>query len=55
VLATTKGMTGVDFSGKRYDMGNKLGVMQAAVEVSLDHPEIGVEFREYLKKLAATL
>lgn len=55
VLATTTGMTGVDFTGKRYDMGNKLGVMQAAVEVSLTHPEIGVEFREYLKKLSATL
>lgn len=55
VLATTTGMTGVDFTGKRYDMGNKLGVMQAAVEVSLNHPEIGVEFREYLKKLSATL
>lgn len=55
VLATTTGMTGVDFTGKRYDMGNKLGVMQAAVEVSLTHPEIGEEFREYLKKIAATL
>ncbi|MEG0753049.1 MAG: UTP--glucose-1-phosphate uridylyltransferase GalU [Angelakisella sp.] len=55
VLATTTGMTGVDFTGTRYDMGNKLGVMQAAVEVSLSHPEIGKEFREYLKKLSATL
>lgn len=55
VLAVTQGMTGVDFTGKRYDMGNKLGVMQAAVEVSLTHPEIGADFREYLKKIAQTL
>lgn len=54
-LARGPGMTGVDFSGKRYDMGNKLGVMQAAVEVSLNHPEIGPDFREYLKKLVQTL
>ncbi|MEG1875739.1 MAG: UTP--glucose-1-phosphate uridylyltransferase, partial [Angelakisella sp.] len=55
VLANAEGMTGVDFTGKRYDMGNKLGVMQAAVEVSLNHPEIGGEFKEYLKKLMLTL
>lgn len=55
VLATTVGMTGVDFTGKRYDMGNKLGVMQAAVEVSLAHPEIGKDFRKYLKEIAKSL
>ena len=53
--ARTKGITGVDFTGKRYDMGNKLGVMQAQVETALRHPEIGREFRAYLKELAATL
>jgi len=55
VLARTQGMVGVDFTGKRYDMGNKLGVMQAAVEVALQHPEIGTDFREYLKELSKTL
>lgn len=55
VLATTVGMTGVDFTGTRYDMGNKLGVMQAAVEVSLAHPEIGEDFRKYLKEIAKSL
>ena len=54
-LANTQGMTGVDFTGKRYDMGNKFGVMQAAVEVSLTHPEIGEEFTAYLKEIAKTL
>ena len=55
VLARTKGMTGVDFTGKRYDMGNKLGILQATCEVALRHPEVGDDFRKYLKELAATL
>ena len=55
VLARRDGMVGVDFTGKRYDMGSKLGVMQAQVETALRHPEIGEEFRAYLKDLAKTL
>lgn len=55
MLAQTQGMIGVDFIGKRYDMGNKLGIMQAAVEVACAHPEIGTDFREYLKSLLSTL
>ena len=54
-LARTEGMVGVDYIGTRYDMGNKLGILQASVEVGLKHPEIGAELREYLKKLAKTL
>lgn len=54
-LARTEAMTAVDFTGKRYDMGNKLGIMQASVEVALKHPEIGEDFHKYLKELAATL
>lgn len=50
-LARQKGMIAVDFTGKRYDMGNKLGIMQAAVEVALKHKEIGDDFKEYLKQL----
>lgn len=55
LLARDKGMTGVDFTGKRYDMGNKLGVLQAQVELGLAHDEIGADFRTYLKELAKTL
>ncbi len=54
-LARTKGMTAVEYTGTRYDMGNKLGIMQAAVETALTHKEIGEGFREYLKELAKTL
>ena len=55
VLARRDGMIGVDYTGTRYDMGNKLGILQAAVEVGLKHPEVGEDFRKYLKKLAETL
>jgi UTP--glucose-1-phosphate uridylyltransferase len=54
-LANTKNMIAVDFVGKRYDMGNKLGVMQAQVETALKHPEIGEEFKAYLKEFVKTI
>ena len=54
-LARSKGMVAVDFDGRRYDMGNTLGIMQANCEVALEHPEIGGAFRTYLKELAKTL
>lgn len=51
VLAKNGGMTGVDFIGKRYDMGNKLEVAKAGVEMAMKHPVIGEEFTAYLKTL----
>ena len=54
-LARSVGMVAVDFTGTRYDMGNKLGIMQAQIEVALHHPEIGEKFRKYLKSIAETL
>lgn len=54
-LARREGMTGVDFTGTRYDMGNKLGILQATCEVALKHPEVGTDFAAYLKELVKTL
>ncbi len=54
-LARTETMTAVEFTGTRYDMGNKLGIMQANCEVALKHPEIAEGFKEYIKELAKTL
>lgn len=51
-LAQDKGMIGVDFYGKRYDMGNKLGIMEAIIEYGLAHEEIGSDFRKYLQSLS---
>ena len=54
-LARKEGMMAVDYIGTRYDMGNKLGIMKAQIEVALKHPEIGEAFRAYLKDFAQTL
>ncbi len=55
VLAKRDGFVGVDFTGTRYDMGNKLGILKASVEVGLTHPEISSEFKEYIKEIAKNL
>jgi len=54
-IATTKGMTAVEMEGKRFDMGNKFGILQANIEVGLDHPETKEQLKKYIKELAKTL
>ena len=54
-LAAKGMLNAVDFEGTRYDMGNKLGIMKANCEVALNHPEIGEDFKAYLRELASTL
>jgi UTP--glucose-1-phosphate uridylyltransferase len=39
------------YQGKRYDCGSKEGFLQANVELAMSHPELGGEFRDYLKTL----
>lgn len=55
VVARKEGMVGVDFSGTRYDMGNKLEILKANVEVALSHEEIGEDFKKYIKELVEKL
>jgi UTP--glucose-1-phosphate uridylyltransferase len=42
---------GYTFEGKRFDAGDKFGMLQATVEFALKRPEFGQKFREYLKSL----
>jgi len=42
---------GYRYEGKRHDAGDKLGFLQATVEFALKRPELGKQFREYLKTL----
>jgi UTP--glucose-1-phosphate uridylyltransferase len=42
---------GYTFEGKRYDAGDKLGMLQATVEFALKRGDLGPQFREYLKGL----
>ncbi len=40
-----------EFKGKRYDVGNKMGMLEANIEYGLKHPEIKDELVNYLKAL----
>ena len=42
---------GYTFEGKRFDAGDKFGMLQATVEFALKRPEFGDKFRAYLKGL----
>ncbi len=39
------------YQGKRYDCGSKQGFLEATVELALQHPEVGAQFRSYLQGL----
>ena len=42
----------VEFEGKRYDTGDRLGFLKATVEFALARPDLADAFRAYLKGLA---
>lgn len=50
-LRQRRPMYAVEFEGKRYDTGDKLGFLKATVEFALARPDLADEFRAYLKSL----
>jgi UTP--glucose-1-phosphate uridylyltransferase len=44
-------MFAVEFSGRRYDTGEKLGFLKATVEFALARPDLADAFRAYLASL----
>ena len=54
-LARKYGVTALDFEGTRYDMGSKMGFMQANIKEGLKSAEIGEELRAFIKEVAKTL
>lgn len=54
-LMCPDGVYAYEFDGKRYDMGDKFGSMQAITEFALKNEEFGEEYRKYIKELAETL
>ena len=40
------------YEGRRYDCGSKEGFLEANVELALAHPELGPDFRSFLRSLA---
>lgn len=51
VMAAREPMYGYAFQGRRYDVGDKLGYLQAMVEFALEREDLAADFRAYLKKL----
>jgi len=51
ILLETKPVYGYLFEGKRYDAGDKLGFLEASIDLALKRPEFGQKLREYLKSL----
>jgi len=50
-LLKTEKVFGYSFEGKRYDAGDKLGMLMATVDFALKRKDLGPAFREYLKGL----
>ncbi len=44
-------LMGCKFDGTWYNCGSKLGFLQAQVELGLKHPEVGKDFKKYLKTI----
>ena len=53
-LIKSEAMYAYNFEGKRYDVGDKLGFLEATVEYALRKPEIKDDFIQYLKGLNLT-
>jgi UTP--glucose-1-phosphate uridylyltransferase len=46
-----RGLWATIFEGKTHDAGDKLGFLKATVEIGLKNPNLGEQFREYLREL----
>ncbi|HUF81039.1 MAG TPA: UTP--glucose-1-phosphate uridylyltransferase GalU [Burkholderiales bacterium] len=44
-----------EFEGIRYDCGSKMGYLQANFQFALKHPEVGAEFKRYLRGLGCRI
>lgn len=54
-LTNKRGMYAYEFTGKRYDAGDKLGYLKAIVDFASTHNTLGKPFREYLRQVCADL
>jgi len=51
ILGKNQEMYAYNFEGRRYDIGSKLGFLQATVEFALKREDLKDEFRKYLKEV----
>jgi len=52
-LSMQRGLYAYEFEGTRFDAGDKLGYLKAMIAFGALHPELGEEFRKYIKQVAA--
>lgn len=55
LLLGKQAVYGCEFEGEYYYAGEPLGLLKATVALALHHPEMGADFREYLRRLATHL
>lgn len=54
-LMGTEAMYAYDFVGKRYDVGNKMGFLQATLEFALQREDLKEEVKKYIKEVAQSI
>lgn len=54
MLGQAEDIYAYDFEGRRYDIGNKQGFLQATVDFALKRADLKSDFSAYLKKIANT-
>lgn len=55
ILRNDQKIMAYDFTGKRYDTGDKLGYLKATVEFALEHEDLKEGFKDYIKEISKTL
>ena len=53
VLAGEQPMYAYNFEGRRYDVGDKQGFLEATVEMALKRPDLREKFLHYLQNIVA--
>jgi len=53
ILATREAMYAYNFEGRRHDVGDKLGFLQATVEFALKRDDLRDDFLDYLEEIVA--
>ena len=54
-LIDEQGVDCLEFEGRHYDCGSKLGYLQATVDYALNHAELGADFAEFLRERTRSL
>ena len=54
-MASRENVYAYNFTGKRYDVGDKLGFLKATVEFALRRDDLSANFAQYLKEITKDL